>query len=86
VPVLNLKDSEVHAMALELAQLTGKSMTQVVKEALRERLAETKAAHEDRRRLLRRVKELAREISSRPVLDPRTPNEILGYDDIGVPR
>jgi hypothetical protein len=30
--------------------------------------------------------ELGRRISSRPVLDPRSPDEIIGYDDFGVPR
>ena len=35
--VLNIKDSEVHALAAELAQRTGQSLTQVVKEALRDR-------------------------------------------------
>ena len=86
MPVLNLKDSEVHELAAQLALLSGTSMTQAVKEALREKLAETKAAQVDTRLVLRRVKELARQISSAPVLDSRTPEEILGYDEHGVPR
>ena len=36
--VLNIKDAEAHALAAELARRTGHSLTQVVKEALRERL------------------------------------------------
>ena len=32
------------------------------------------------------VMRLAREIASAPILDPRTPEEILGYDEHGLPR
>lgn len=36
---LNIKDPEAHKLALELAELTGESMTRAVTEALREQLA-----------------------------------------------
>ena len=32
-----------------------------------------------------RVLELARQASSQPVLDLRTPEQVLGYDDHGIP-
>jgi len=86
MPVLNIKDPEAHAMAVEIAQRTGQSLTQVVKEALQERLARDRMARSDKERLMARVRELAKRASSRPVLDPRTPDEIIGYDEIGVPR
>jgi antitoxin VapB len=35
---LNIKDSEAHRLAGELARLTGESMTRAVTEAIRERL------------------------------------------------
>lgn len=36
---LNIKDPEAHRLASEIARATGQSMTRVVTEALRERLA-----------------------------------------------
>ena len=86
MPILNIKDPEAHALASELAQRTGQSLTQVVKEALRDRLAREVATRPAQQRLISRVLELGRRASSRPVLDPRTPEEILGYDEFGVPQ
>lgn len=84
--VLNIKDAEAHAFAAELARRTGHSLTQVVKEALRERLDRERSRRTGTSRLVERVMERARRASSRPVLDARTPDEILGYDESGVPR
>ena len=76
---LNVKDPEVHDLAVELARRTNTSLTQAVKASLRESVAR------DRDRVVDRVMRLAARIASRPVLDPRTPDQILGYDDAGVP-
>lgn len=82
---LNIKDPEVYQMARKLADLTGRTMTEVVRQALRDRLA-----REERRRLKPHVLEKLLEISDRcaalPVLDNRTEDEILGYDEYGIPR
>ena len=84
--ILNIKDPEAHAMAAELARRTGQSLTQVVKDALRDRLNREKAHSSDQQRLVQRVLELAKRASSRPVLDPRSADEILDYDELGIPR
>ena len=82
---LNIKDPEVYQMARKLADRRGQSMTEVVRQALRESLA-----REERRKLSPHVMEKLREISERcaalPVLDNRTEDEILGYDEHGIPR
>jgi antitoxin VapB len=86
MPTLNIKDPEVYEIASELARRTGASLTEVVRDSLRNTLAaNNNASRTDQSRKLARVMEIARRISSRPVLDPRTPDEILGYDDHGVP-
>ena len=72
--ILNIKDPEVHALAVELAERTGQTLTQAVKEALRDRLARERAAKSDQRRLVARVLDLGRRASSRPVLDPAAPS------------
>jgi hypothetical protein len=40
----------------------------------------------DRRRLVDEINAIADHCSSLPVLDDRSPEEILGYDEIGLPR
>jgi len=86
MPVLNIKDDETHALAAELARLSGQTMTQSVKEAIRDRLAQFKHTEADQERLLARIREMAHQIASAPDLDTRSPDEIIGYDEIGVPR
>jgi antitoxin VapB len=81
--VLNIKDAETHALAAQLAQAEGKTLAQVVKEALREKLDRTV---DKRGGLADRIMALAEECSKLPVLDSRTPDEIMGYDEFGVPR
>jgi antitoxin VapB len=78
----NSRHEEADRLARELADLTGESLTQAVVKALRERLDRERA----RRNLVRRVKGLADEVSSYPVLDARTAEQIVGYDEAGLPR
>ncbi len=86
MPVLNIKDKETHALATQLARLSHQTMSQAVKEALQDKLAQLDSQGKDRYRLVARVKELAAAASASPTLDRRTPDEIIGYDEIGVPR
>ena len=85
MPTLNIKDPEVYEIASELARRTGSSMTEVVRKSLRETLAASNISQTDQSRKLARVMEIVRRTSSLPVLDPRTPDEIIGYDEHGVP-
>ncbi len=81
--ILNIKDAEAHALAAELAKIEGKSLTQVVKEALREKLERDR----DRRGgLADRLLEIGAQCAALPVLDPRSADEIIGYDEFGVPN
>lgn len=84
--VLNIKDDEAHKLAVEIARRTGQSLTQVVKEALREQLKRHRGTGSQNDRIVARALALGRRISARPVRDPRTPEEILGYDEIGGQR
>jgi len=80
---LNIKDPETDRLVRHLANLTGEKITDAVKTAVRERLD-----RERRQRGKASIEELlaiARRISSQPVVDPRTPEEIIGYDEHGLP-
>jgi antitoxin VapB len=81
---LNIKSEKTDRLARRLAELTGESLTSTVHEALRQRLE-----REERRRGRCSVEELvgiARRIASRPVHDSRSSDEILGYDERGLPH
>ena len=80
---LNIKDPEAHRLAREIARATGETMTRVVTEALRERLAKV-----ERRRAQASVEELlaiadrAAAHVKRPTLD----HADLIYDNRGLPK
>jgi antitoxin VapB len=82
--MLNIKDPETDRLARRLASLTGESLTKAVQIAVRDRLE-----REERRRGRASVEHLmaiARRYASRPVIDDRSGDEIIGYDDRGLPR
>lgn len=83
---MNIKDQEAHNMARQLAGLTGKSLTQAVKTALRHELKRTMVVRVKARPLAERLDEIALRCSALPDLDKRTPEEIVGYDEHGLPR
>lgn len=81
---LNIKDPTADRLVRELAAATGESITTAVTVAVRERLEHIRgvAPAEVRRREIRRI---AKEVAAMPVLDDRTDEEILGYDEDGLP-
>jgi antitoxin VapB len=81
---LSIKDTEADRLARELAKRTGETITQVVVKALRERLAREERKPDDDQ-MVEDVMEIARHFSSLPVLDPRSDDAILGYDEHGLP-
>jgi antitoxin VapB len=75
---LNIKSDEAHKLATELADLTGESLTSAV----------TLALHERRRRHPDQVVARLMKIGSQYTALADTgcsPDEILGYDDQGLP-
>ena len=80
---LNIKDPGADQLARRLAALTGESITLAVKTAVRQRIE-----REERERDKATVEELlaiARRIAEAPNRDDRTDDEILGYDERGLP-
>ena len=86
---LNIKNPETSALAAELAQLTGESVTAAVTQALRERLQRERAERERRAEEVEarvaKVMSLAREIVAH--LEPGTTSDTNWlYDDEGFPK
>jgi antitoxin VapB len=82
---LNIKNAETHRLAVQLAQLTGETLTRTVTIALKERL-EREKRRRHRTRVAEALQEIGRRCASRPLLDDRSPEAILGYDEHGLPR
>ena len=79
---LSIKNDEADQLARELAETTGESLTDAVVMSLRQRL------ERERRKpgAIKKLLDLAAEVATYPVLDDRTPDEIIGYDEHGLPR
>ena len=82
---LNIRNAEAEKLATELAKQTGESKTEALTKALRDRLMRVRRER-SRRRLADELEEIAEHCASLPVLDDRTAEEILGYDEAGLPR
>jgi antitoxin VapB len=82
---LSIKDPETARLARNLARLTGESITTATKRAIEEQLRRV-SGHSRKAILLEELAEIRRRWSTMPILDDRTPEEIVGYDEHGLPR
>jgi antitoxin VapB len=82
---LSIKDPETERLARALAKLTGENITTATRRAIEERLRRV-GGQARRAALLEDMAEIRRRWSAMAVLDDRTADEILGYDDHGLPR
>lgn len=83
---LSIKDPEADRLARLLAERTGETMTQAVIGALRERLARAESKQQSIEGLVEDVMEIGRHCAALPLLDARHPDDIIGYDQNGLPR
>lgn len=82
---LNIRNPEAERLATELTRVTGETKTEAVTRALRDRLSRLRRER-NRRRLADELDEIARRCAALPVRDKRTADDILGYDERGLPR
>ena len=80
---LSIKNDDADRLARELAATTGETLTDAVVIALSERLEREKARRSAN--VQHRLRRLADEARRLPVLDDRSPDDILGYDAHGLP-
>ena len=77
-------------LAKEVAKAKGKSVACVVRNAIEASAREAGLLVAQPSRLspaekCQRLLQISESSAARPILDPRTPDEILGYDDRGLP-
>jgi antitoxin VapB len=82
---LNIKNPATVALAEELARRQGVSKTAAIHEALSERLRRIGYGEAAQARLLDELRAISERIARLPELDSRSDNEIVGYDEFGVP-
>jgi antitoxin VapB len=82
---LSLKDPETDRLARQVASLTGESLTEAVRTALAERLRRERLKRGRQADLAGELMAIARRGDALPVLDARSADEILGYDENGLP-
>lgn len=81
---MSIKSLDVERLAREISAKTGESLTRVIHNALLERLERLR---QDGRKpfVEAQLEEILRRVDRLPVLDSRSPDEILGYDEHGLP-
>ncbi len=80
---LSIKHPEADRLARELSHTTGETITEAVTKAIRERLVRETGQNPDA--ILAEIKRVQARVAAAPLLDDRTDDEILGYDENGLP-
>ena len=81
---LNIRNSEAEELARIISELTGETKTQAVKIALKERLNQIQQ-QQNSDISTQELLDIAKQCSSLPVLDDRSADELIGYDEMGLP-
>lgn len=82
---LSIKSAEADRLARQLADLTGQSITSVILLALREQLERERRRKQAKAVILEEIHAIALHCASLPTLSDASEDEILGYDENGVP-
>jgi antitoxin VapB len=82
---LSIKMPEADRLARRLAETTGETITIAVLNAVRDKLEQEERKKEGKRQLINDLMAIADHCASLPVLDNRTEDEIMGWDENGLP-
>jgi antitoxin VapB len=79
---ISIKNDQTEMLARKLAELTGETLTEAVRAAVAERYDRLRRSG---RSLASELNAIALRCAKRPVVSPLSADEILGYDESGVP-
>lgn len=83
---LSIKNEDVERMVREIATRRGVSMTEALRQVLGEEVERQRLAREaDIKAKVQAVREIARRVAAMPDVSVLTDDEILGYDENGIP-
>jgi antitoxin VapB len=81
---ISIKNPETEALARQLAKLTGESLTETIQRSVAQRYERVRQERSGRT-LVDELNEIARRCAARPRDMSMTDDEILGYDENGIP-
>ena len=81
---LSIKNPRADELVGRLVRLTGETKTEAVIQSLQERLDRLSRENSENS-LFDDIMEIARKVDALPHLDDRSADEILGYDEDGLP-
>jgi antitoxin VapB len=81
---ISIKNHETEALARKLSELTGETLTEAVRVSVSERYERLRRARNGRS-LADDLNAIAEHYASLPVISNMTDDEILGYDEMGIP-
>ena len=82
---LHINHPETEELANQLAEITGETATEAVRRSLEDRLERLRRELSGER-LADELEAIAIRCAELPILDARDPDEILAYDENGLPR
>jgi antitoxin VapB len=85
VMAISIRNQNAEQLAREVASVTGESITQAIIHALRERL-ERLSGRRTAPDALSDIMAISKRCSELPEIDPRSSDEILGYNKDGAPE
>jgi len=81
---MSIKSLDVERLARQVAAKTGESLTGAIHKALEERMGRLEE-QEKKSLLLAQLEEIVHRVDQLPVRDNRAPDELMGYDQDGLP-
>jgi antitoxin VapB len=81
---IGIQNDQTEFFARKLAELTGETLTEAVRAAVAEKYERLRRAR-SARSLAGELNAIALRCAKRPVVSPLSADEILGYDESGVP-
>ncbi|MEZ4590436.1 MAG: type II toxin-antitoxin system VapB family antitoxin [Chloroflexota bacterium] len=82
---LEIEHPKLDTLLKELIAFTGETEPQAIVNALQERLEREKSKQQTSISVKSEILRIGRECAALPILDSRSPVEILSYDAIGMP-
>jgi antitoxin VapB len=83
---LSIKNAEAEQLIRQLAKARNLSITRAVTEAVRNELARDAKPRKDPEAILAAIRKAQLAFAELPIIDHRTPDEVLGYDEFGLPN
>jgi antitoxin VapB len=81
---LSIRNPETEKLARQVSRLTGETLTEAIGKSLEERLERLKGSR-NRDTIRKEIDKILARVHGLPVRDERPEDEILGYDENGIP-